>query len=123
LITSDEQEEKVMKKMSNFVAMSLVFVLLMTGCSGKIKEKNLLGSWYRDGREDASFILYDDGTCEIDGEYGTGTWSIVNDNQLKLTNFYGETETATIDSVKNGSLILEGVEYSNTAPTQETVDE
>jgi hypothetical protein len=123
LITSDEQEENVMKKMSDFVAMSLVFVLLMTGCSGKIKEKNLLGSWYRDGREDASFILYDDGTCEIDGEYGTGTWSIVNDNQLKLTNFYGETETATIDSVKNGSLILEGVEYSNTAPTQETVDE
>ena len=95
-----------MKKMSNFVAMSLVLALLMTGCSGKIKEKNLLGSWYRDGREDASFILYDDGTCEIDGEYGTGTWSIVNDNQLKLTNFYGETETATIDSVKNGSLIL-----------------
>ncbi len=112
-----------MKKMLNFVAMSLVLALLMTGCSGKIKEKNLLGSWYRDGREDASFILYDDGTCEIDGEYGTGTWSIVNDNQLKLTNFYGETETATIDSVKNGSLILEGVEYSNTAPAQETVDE
>lgn len=48
-----------MKKMSNFVAMSLVLALLMTGCSGKIKEKNLLGSWYRDGREDASFILYD----------------------------------------------------------------
>ena len=40
-----------------------------------------------------------------------------------MTNFYGETETATIDSVKNGSLILEGVEYSNTAPAQETVDE
>lgn len=28
-----------MKKMSNFVAMSLVLALLMTGCSGKIKEK------------------------------------------------------------------------------------
>ena len=32
-----------MKKMSNFVAMSLVLALLMTGCSGKIKEKKFTG--------------------------------------------------------------------------------
>ena len=83
-------------------------------------EDQLVGSWYRNGKTSITrdgtrgpiFTLYDDGTCELASEYGTGTWSIVNENQLKLTNFYGESETETIASVEDGRFILDdGTEY------------
>ena len=61
----------------------------------------------RDGTRGPRFVFYDDGTCEIATEYGTGRWSVVNEVQLKITNFYGESHTATIINVENGELILE----------------
>ena len=82
-------------------------ILLLVGCSGKKSYEELLSaSWFAKGDSEPAFTLYSDGTCEIDGEYGIGKWSIVNDNQLKLTNYYGETETAPIISVKDGCLLL-----------------
>lgn len=96
-----------MKK--NIFLMGLIFVLLLTGCGSK--EDKLVGTWYREGEEDAAFILYDDGTCEILGEYGVGTWSIVNENQFKLTNFYGESEVATIESIDNDKFVVSSEGY------------
>ena len=66
----------------------------------------LPGSWYAPGSSRPSFTLYDDGTCEIEGEYGLGTWSVVNGNVFKLSNYYSETETATILSISDGELHL-----------------
>ena len=87
-----------MKKTTKILLMITFFLLLLAGCAEKINfEAQLAGKWYSEGSQEAAFILYDDGTCEISGEYGTGTWSVVNDNQLKLTNFYGETETSTVE--------------------------
>ena len=43
--------------------------------------------WYRPGNDSPNFILYSDGTCSIGGTYGTGTWSIVNNNLLKSQTF------------------------------------
>lgn len=84
-----------------------VFVLsLFCGCSGGY-EKKLTGSWYREGYSSPYFTLYSDGTCEIDGEYGTGKWAVVNEDQLKLTNFYGESETCGIEAIKGGTLSLD----------------
>lgn len=84
----------------------LIFMLL-AGCSNeKNFEDQLLASWYAEGDSEPAFTLYSDGSCEIDGEYGTGTWSIVNEDQLKLTNYYGETQTATIIDVVDGCLGL-----------------
>lgn len=82
-------------------------MLLMTACaeSGSL-EKELAASWYYENSADAAFTLYTDGTCVIAGEYGAGKWSIVNENQLKLSNYYGETEVATIISVEKGCLKL-----------------
>lgn len=86
----------------------LIFMLL-AGCSNeKNFEDQLLASWYAEGDSEPAFTLYSDGSCEIDGEYGTGTWSIVNEDQLKLTNYYGETQTATIIDVVDGCLTLDG---------------
>ncbi len=79
-------------------------------------KSQLIGSWYlngettydRDGKESPTFILYSNGTCMIASAYGTGTWELVNENRLKLTNFYGESETIAIESLKDGCLTLEG---------------
>ncbi len=100
------------------LSLLLVVVLLsicLTAC-GKSMEDQLADSWYpnghavsqQDGGKGPAFTLYSDGTCKIAGEYGTGHWSVVNDNQLKLTNYYGESETVTIVSVEDGCLTLEG---------------
>lgn len=83
----------------------LVLSFILTACGGGI-EKQLVGSWYSGSKTTPSFVLFDDGTCEIAGEYGTGKWAVVNGDQLKLTNFYGESEIATIISVKGGCLTL-----------------
>ena len=61
--------------------------------------QSLPGSWYLSGDNHPSFILYDDGTCKIYGEYGQGLWSVVNGNIFKVISFYGELETETIDFI------------------------
>ena len=89
-----------------FVFCSMFLTSFLVSCDNDMMQKNLSQSWYAEGRQDASFVLYEDGTCEISGEYGTGSWSVVNDNELKLTNYYGETETAIIKSVDYNKLVL-----------------
>ena len=85
----------------------MIFLLSLTGCTGKTSlETQLSGTWYMEGGQEVAFVLYDDGTCEIAGEYGTGTWSVVNDDQFKLTNYYGESETATIEKIEKDILVL-----------------
>lgn len=99
------KEEKMKRVLKIWITIAMVMVL-MTGCGGNSNSK-LCGAWYETGEEDATFILYDDGTCEIAGEYGTGTWTVVNGNTLKLSNYYGETMTASIVSVTKKCLTLE----------------
>lgn len=96
-----------MKK--KFLAVSLVLstVMLLSGCGGGNNyEKKLAASWYEEGDDSPAFTLYSDGTCQIDNEYGTGQWAVVNDNQLKLTNFYGESMVVTIVSIEDGCLTI-----------------
>ncbi len=94
-----------MKEKWLLIVLICIMALSACGISGNY-EHQLTGTWYMEGSKEAAFVLYDDGTCEIAGEYGTGTWSVVNDNQLKLTNFYGEAETMPIVSIENNCLIL-----------------
>lgn len=103
------------------IVLAVSMLLLFASCgntegqSGKSTTEQLVGSWYlngetsitREGTRGPKFTLYDDGTCEMATEYGTGRWSVVNDDQLKLTNFYGESSTATIVSLESGELTLE----------------
>ena len=56
---------------------------------------------------DCPFRFIDDGTCQIQGDYGQGKWSIVDEDTLKLTDFYGETRTYPITAVDDNSLELE----------------
>lgn len=95
-----------MKKIFTKIIICLVGAVLIVGCGKKDLKKELAGEWYSSGRTSATFTLYDDGTCIIAGEYGTGSWDVVNENQLKLTNFYGESEVAEIVSITDGKLEL-----------------
>ena len=72
------------------------------------------GTWYIEGLSDPAFTFYDDGSCKIQGEYGTGKWALVNDDQLKISTFYGETIVITIESIKDGCLTFTS-EFGTTA--------
>ena len=94
---------------------------LMGGAS---YEEQLVGDWYADPAvsdiEDTIFTLYSDGTCSIWGEYGTGHWALVNEDQLKLTSIYGQVinffdgsnRPMTIISIKDGCMTLESPDKS-----------
>ena len=81
---------------------------MLSSC-GKSKEELMCGDWYVQGYDTLIFSLYDDGTCQFRfrGGYKQGTWSVVNEDTLKLTDFYGETTTFSIASVDDNSLELE----------------
>lgn len=84
----------------NFLRMATIAVLIsgmgMLSSCGKSKEELMSGDWYLQGDDRLSLSLYDDGTCQIQGDYGQGKWSIVDEDTLKLTDFYGETRTYPI---------------------------
>jgi len=86
----------------------LICALTLSSC-GKSDDygQKLVGAWYNEGSLTPAFILYEDGTCEIEGEYGEGTWKVDKNKQLILQNYYGEIEKATIISIENGHLSIE----------------
>ncbi len=73
---------------------------------GKKTTEKLLINWYRQWSESVSFTLYDDGTVTIPGSYGQGKWSLVNDDVLKISDFYGETMTLKIDDLDDQWLVV-----------------
>lgn len=101
-----------MKRRTLHQTLSLLLCLcLLLGISacGKKQEsvsQNVCQSWYEEGYEIPSFILYTDGTCEQKSDYGTGSWSVVNDDLLKLTDSYGESNTWHIGALSDTCLIL-----------------
>lgn len=98
------------KKQYIIAAVAVVVVLILIGLfvsAGKKKpSKYMTGAWYSEGDDMPSFILHDDGTCIINGEYGTGTWSIDKNNNFTLTNFYGDSEHAKVKAVDKNHLEL-----------------
>ena len=89
----------------------------LTGC-GKNVEKLVVGDWYLEGSDRLRFTIYDDGTVNIPTTYGTGKWSIVNKDQLKVSDFYGETFVLKIDDIDKNSMtvrqVWEGQESTET---------
>lgn len=96
-----------MKKFLSVISLILLVILIMTGCGNGGLEKKLATSWYFADDDSPIFSLYTDGTCTIPGEYGTGTWVLVNDNQLKVTSYYGESLVLTIESINNGVMTVQ----------------
>ena len=89
----------------------------LTGC-GQNVEKLVVGDWYLEGSDRLRFTIYDDGTVNIPTTYGTGKWSIVNKDQLKVSDFYGETFVLKVDDIDKNSMtvrqVWEGQESTET---------
>lgn len=103
-----------MKKLISVALCVLILSTALVGCSnsGGTRapaesglEKDLVGAWYFEDAEDFAFILYEDGSCDIAGEFGKGRWFIQNEDQLVLS-LGGESETATVVSVGDGKLVI-----------------
>ena len=62
-------------------------------------EKLIIGDWYQQWSDSLTFSIYDDGTVNVPSSYGLGKWSLVNDNQLILSDFYGETIILKIENI------------------------
>lgn len=72
---------------------------LVCGCSKEASTRDkLCGQRYFENGN-PSFLFNNDGSCIIENEYGTGSWDIVNDNQIRMTNYYGESEIVNLESV------------------------
>ena len=92
-----------MKHLVKIFIAAVMTALLLAGCGGN--QEKLKGAWYHEGDTEPMYTLYGDGSCKIANSYGTGTWSVDGD-QLKLTNYYGESAVATIEELSGEKLVL-----------------
>lgn len=97
------------------LALILSFIILtFVGCD---KEKNLseklIGQWGIENSDEVIIEFFNDGTCILANTYGTSTWSI-SENTLKIIDFYGETQTLTVNEINNEKMILSHGESSAT---------
>lgn len=80
--------------MKTIKSISLIFVLLISillvGCNSN---NRIVGEWVYYNSETKSMKFYEDGTYEISGEYGSGTYLVDSNNMLKLTGYYGDVQT------------------------------
>lgn len=77
----------------------VIGIASLTARGKKTKEKLVLGDWYRQWSESLSFTLYDDGTANIAGTDRMGKWSLVNDDQLILTDADGKATILKIEGI------------------------
>ena len=95
-----------MKKIKMSDILLTVCAIAIVCCSGsltlrgkKTTEKLIIGDWYQQWSDSLTFSIYDDGTVNVPSSYGLGKWSLVNDNQLILSDFYGETIILKIENI------------------------
>lgn len=93
---------KTLRKIASVILFTVFASIVLSSCGGL--ESKLVGSWGPDGGNRIYFTLYDDGMCKIENEYGTGKWNVVDGNKLKLTNFYGESETIEISEADGNTI-------------------
>lgn len=128
-----KKEKTILYAICAVIVCAVVAVCVVQNIGGREKEmkKLLANSWYRQWSESVSFTLYDDGTVSIPGDYGQGRWSLVNDDILKISDFYGETITFKIDDLddqwlvvyemENGQQSEEKITFWNTAEGAQTL--
>lgn len=116
------------------ICVAVVVCIVAVGLTSRNKhkaEKLVVGDWYRQWSESLTFTIYDDGTVNIPGSYGLGKWSVANEDQLILTDFYGETtilkivgideDNMEVREVVNGQESEQSVTFWHTAEGAQTV--
>ncbi len=96
----------IMKRKVKLATLILVIVSLSLSLSacGKV-EKEIVGMWY-DSDGDV-LNVQKDGTYNYEGEYGTGTWKILDDKEtIEFKDFYGSTKNIEIIEDDSGVYII-----------------
>ena len=78
----------------------------LTGCGKKNIKKLVLGDWYMEGYSRLEYAIYDDGSCQVRSGYGLGKWSVVDDDKLRISDFYGQTLIYKIEKISKKSTSL-----------------
>lgn len=91
----------MMKKILAVLLAALLVAGSLSGCG--TGNRQLVGKWYdKDGR---CLDLRKNGTWQMDGLYGSGTWERLDDDYIELTDFYGEIDEGELCEDANGSYI------------------
>lgn len=90
--------------MKRRLSLTLVVVLLLlsTACSKPLVDQ-LPGSW-NNGLH--VLTLYSDGVYEETMRYGSGSWVLLEDSVLELTDYYGNVSTYPISEISRDTLTL-----------------
>lgn len=79
-----------MKKAKRILGAVLIFTLLVLTLSACGKSSKITGMWYNEKGE--TLNVQQDGSYNYEGEYGTGTWKVLDDKKtIEFRDFYGET--------------------------------
>lgn len=87
-------------------------IFLFRSMGGNNTEKLLLGDWYMEGDSRVFFTLYDNGTSKIRYDYGLGKWSVVNNDRLTISGFYGDTMTFKIVKISKNAMEVREIDYN-----------
>lgn len=94
-----------MKKAKNrLMVLALTGLMAILVACGE-KGSELVGTWVQDDYP-REMTFYEDGTYTASGQYGTGHWSVLDNGDLKCTDFYGSTGTVSYQ-IKGNKLIIE----------------
>lgn len=99
-----------MKKVLSILllAVLLMTMMCMTSCSREDRlEKQLVNSWYMEGRDVSKFDLYSDGTCHVGGVYGTGTWAVINGDSVRIMDIYGRSQVMKVLDIDKDSVTFD----------------
>lgn len=112
-----------MKSIVKIVSVVLVITsifLTLSACGGV--EDEIIGMWYDEDGDVLS--VQKDGTYNFEGEYGSGTWKILDDNvTIEFTDFYGMTKNIEIIEDSLGVYIFYHQErlYKDSYPSEEEI--
>lgn len=91
-----------MKKRILSLLLALALIVSMAACGGSLQNK-LPGTYNLGGHV---LQIYSDGTYTETMHYGTGSWTLLEGNILKLTDFYGQSKTYELEDVTEEGIVL-----------------
>ena len=113
-----------MKKAKRIIGAVLIFALLALTLSACGKSSEITGVWYNEKGE--TLNVQQDGSYNYEGEYGTGTWKVLDDKKtIEFRDFYGETTNVELVKDDLGEKIkYHGYDfYKDSYPSDDAISE
>ena len=109
-------KKQMLKSIS--IILAVTAILLCFSACGKTEDE-IIGKWY-DSEGDV-LRVQKDGTYNFEGEYGSGTWKILDDETIEFMDFYGMTYDIEIIEDDYGTYIFYHSEklYKDSYPSDE----